>query len=352
MRNRSRRAFTLIELLVVIAIIAVLIALLLPAVQAAREAARRAQCVNNLKQIGLAFHNYESTHGSFIPSCMFPSPVDNWGWGPSGILSMLPFIEQTALWNAYNVGPVACNGGGCGLYEKNTTVFNTQVGSLLCPSDGPERNVSLSNYVGNYGGPFQLKAYSGTFIPTPDKNQSLVSNSATVKLSAITDGTSNTALFSEVLSGTQLPGNARPGQMPLAKRVHFMAPSASNFAATDVAVNAQITACQSLPPASTTGVGGSRGDWFQAYPFYANYSVYNHMGTPNTIACSTSQTGSGNTWGQDYYGPAPPTSNHSGGVNICMSDGSVRFVKDSVSRPTWWALGTRNGGEVISSDSY
>jgi prepilin-type processing-associated H-X9-DG protein len=76
------------------------------------------------------------------------------------------------------------------------------------------------------------------------------------------------------------------------------------------------------------------------------------MGTPNTIACSTSQTGSGNTWGQDYYGPAPPTSNHSGGVNICMSDGSVRFVKDSVSRPTWWALGTRNGGEVISSDSY
>ncbi|MDG3006104.1 DUF1559 domain-containing protein [Paludisphaera mucosa] len=353
MNSRKPRGFTLIELLVVIAIIAVLIALLLPAVQAAREAARRSQCVNNLKQIGLAFHNYESTHGSFIPSCMYPSPVDNWGWGPSGVLSMLPFIEQGTLWNAYNVGPVASNAtDGFGLYNKNTTVFNTQVASFLCPSDGAERNVSLCNYVGNYGGPYQLQPFSGTFIPTPSKNpddQWLVGSSATVKMSSITDGTSNTALFSEVLTGVNNAATATPGAMPRAKRVHFAAPGMTNIAATTDAVNAEISACQSLP-ATTTGIGGTRGDWFQAYPFYVNFSNYNHMGSPNSVACASTQAG-GNTNGQDVYGSAPPTSNHSGGVNMVLSDGSVRFVKDSVSRPAFWALGTRSGGEVISADS-
>ena len=82
-----------------------------------------------------------------------------------------------------------------------------------------------------------------------------------------------------------------------------------------------------------------------------NYGTYNHFGTPNTIACSTAQ-GGGNATGQDRFGPAPPSSNHSGGVNMLLADGSVKFIKDAISRPTWWALGTRNGGEVISSDSY
>ncbi|AMV40433.1 DUF1559 domain-containing protein [Planctomyces sp. SH-PL62] len=348
MNSRPSRGFTLIELLVVIAIIAVLIALLLPAVQAAREAARRSQCINNLKQIGLAFHNYESTHGSFIPSCIYPSPTDNWGWGPSGILSMLPFIEQGTLWNAYNVGPVSSNASGFAEYNKNTTVFNTQVASFLCPSDGPERNVTLCNYVGNYGGPFQLQAFSGTFIPTPHTD---FPGSVPVKMASITDGTSNTALFSEVLTGTPNTAQTTPGAMPKAKRVHFIAPSMSNFAATADAVNANIAACQSLPP-TTTGAGGERGDWFRAYPFYVNFCVYNHVSPPNSIACASSQTGAGNTWGQDYYGTAPPSSNHSGGVNMALADGSVRFVKDSINRTAWWALGSRNGGEVLSSDQF
>ena len=124
----KRRGFTLIELLVVIAIIAVLIALLLPAVQAAREAARRSQCVNNLKQMGLAVHNYESTNGTLPPGVVYPSPVDNWGWGPSGLLSLLPFLEQTALYNA-------CNFNWSPDDPCNQTADSTQITTFLCPTD-------------------------------------------------------------------------------------------------------------------------------------------------------------------------------------------------------------------------
>src|SRR5258705_12150483 len=149
MRIIERRAFTLIELLVVIAIIAVLISLLLPAVQSAREAARRAQCTNNLKQLGLASHNYLSTNGSLPPAMLVPSPVDNWGWSPSGILSILQYLEQGSMWNAYNVGAVQPNSSGNTLYAKNTTIFNTQIATLVCPSDAKMRGVTISNYVGN-----------------------------------------------------------------------------------------------------------------------------------------------------------------------------------------------------------
>jgi prepilin-type N-terminal cleavage/methylation domain-containing protein/prepilin-type processing-associated H-X9-DG protein len=351
MRRRPVRGFTLIELLVVIAIIAVLIALLLPAVQAAREAARRAQCTNNLKQMGLAMHNYESTFGSFAPSVMYPSPVDSWGWGPSGHLSLLPFLEQGPLWNAYNVGAVQCNGSGCGQYNQNTTVFNTQVGAFLCPSDGKMRQVSMSSYVGNIGGPFHTSGYSGTYVPTQGTSNPYGgpgSAPVTVKLAAITDGTSNTALFSEVVTGHNNAGavsaaSSNPNDW---KRVMFMTTSASNSPTAASALQ-MIQNCQNLPPA-TAGLSTSRGDWFYAYPDYVSYSMYNHLSPPNTRSCVNAGW---NSYSIDTYGTAPPSSLHSGGVNMTMADGSVRFVKDSISVPTWWALGTKSGGEVISSDA-
>ena len=357
MSKRSSRGFTLIELLVVIAIIAVLIALLLPAVQAAREAARRAQCTNNLKQIGLSVHNYESTYTAFPPGMVYPSPLDSWGWSPSGHLSILQFLEQGSLWNAYNVGAVQCNGTvGCSYYNMNTTVFNTQVASFLCPSDSPLRNVSQCSYVGNTGGPFVSTGYSGTFIPTANRDFTGPggNNPATVKIASITDGTSNTALFSEILTGTTNAGAITAGSSnPNGwKRVYFpmsFNPTSSPTPTFDD-VMAIVNACKNIAP-TTAGLGGVRGDWFYAYPYYINYAVYNHLAGPNSRACNTGRAG-GNTWGQDVYGIAPPNSNHPGGVNMLMSDGSVRFMKDSVSLPTWWALGTRNGGEVISSDSY
>jgi prepilin-type N-terminal cleavage/methylation domain-containing protein/prepilin-type processing-associated H-X9-DG protein len=356
MRIRPRKGFTLIELLVVIAIIAVLIALLLPAVQAAREAARRAQCTNNLKQLGLAVHNYISTNDCLPPGVMYPSPADNWGWGPSGFLSLLQYMEQTNLWNAYNVGPVQCNGNGCQLYAMNTTVFNTQVGSWLCPSDTKMRQVSMSNYVGNVGGPYQTTGYSGTFVPTaPSWPESSPPGDQpnTVKVASITDGTSNTALFSEIVTGN---GNTT-GLDPLSsnpnvwKRVHWYQPSgAPGATATAAAAQQMVNACKSGITASTQAAGGVRGDWFYAYPAYVNYSVYNHLAPPNTRACAS--MAAIDTWGLDPWGTSPPMSLHPGGVNMAMSDGSVRFVKDSVNMISFWALGTRDGNEVLSSDSY
>ena len=322
---------------------------MLPAVQAAREAARRAQCTNNLKQLGLATHNYESTNGSLPPGMLVPSPVDNWGWSPSGLLSILQYLEQGAMWNAYNVGAVQPNSAGSVLYAMNTTMFNTQVGALLCPSDGPLRQVTISNYVGNLGGPFQLGGYTGTFIPT--KTWSLTNDylAGDLKLAGVHDGTSNTALWSEVLSGHPNPtgisaGSNNPNDW---KRVHFET-GLNNTTMTGAAALQLVQACKSLP-VTTMGVAGARGDWFQAYPYYANYAVYNHTGPPNSRACSNNPW---NTWGQDVYGAAPPTSNHPGGVNLSMADGSVRFVKDTINLQTWWGLGSRAGGEVLSADSY
>ncbi|WP_422927720.1 DUF1559 domain-containing protein [Singulisphaera sp. PoT] len=348
-RNRTR-GFTLIELLVVIAIIAVLIALLLPAVQAAREAARRAQCTNQLKQMGLAVHNYNSSFDAFPPGVMYPSPVDNWGWGPSGHLSLLPFLEQTTLWNAYNVGPVQCNGAGCGQYNMNTTVFNTQVNAWLCPSDAKMRQVSMCSYVGNMGGPFHTTGYSGTYVPSDGVLGTVPGTPASVvKIASIVDGTSNTALFSEVVTGhpnaaTVTAGDSNPNNW---KRVIFQMSTADNQSTLASAIQA-INDCKSLPT-TTAGLSTSRGDWFYGYPAYVSYGMYNHLAPPNTRSCSNSGW---NTYSVDPWGTAPPTSFHPGGVNMGMSDGSVKFIKDSVNQQAWWAIGTRNGGETISADSY
>ena len=360
MRSRRlslRPGFTLIELLVVIAIIAVLIALLLPAVQAAREAARRAQCVNNLKQLGLAIHNYHSTN-----NCL---PAQNWylanncagGWTQNWAIAITPGLEQQSLFNANNFGFGGDNGA-------NTTVSYNQIATMLCPSDSakqrPQAPWGAINYVSNLGGPGTIKTWSGTIVmpyTVCPYNGGLwwgqTSNMATFGFESITDGTSNTGLFSERLVG--LPGSPAvyPGAGTDSKRgIWIIDTSSTPPDSGNPALALQLlSTCKAIPSTKASDNSNLPGAyWSFSFPWHVVVNAYSHFGTPNSLTC-IGNSGSDPAWG-GRNANVPPTSNHTGGVNVCMADGSVKFVKDSVSTQTWWALGTRNGGEIISSDSY
>jgi len=365
----SSRGFTLIELLVVIAIIAVLIALLLPAVQAAREAARRSQCVNNLKQFGLAVHNYISTHstlplgdyywsGSSDKAAVAPYAGNggdsySYGWA----LAILPFAEQTAVYNAFNTVCGFRDPGGGGP-TINTTVMYNQLSMYLCPSENvvtrPQPPYGALNYVGNVGGPGCIKSFSGTMISAYWGNTASAPSTNCIGLSAITDGTSNTALFSERLMG--LTGNPAVllSDKANSKRTLFLVSTASTINGNDpVAAMAVLNACKALPGTSVAIASATYRSgqiWTIGHPWGTAWNRYFHYGTPNTTSCETSNSNMSTLGGGQ--GIVSPTSNHSGGVNMTMTDGSVKFIKDSVNLQTWWALGTRAGGEVVSADSY
>lgn len=365
--RRRSLGFTLIELLVVIAIIAVLIALLLPAVQAAREAARRAQCVNNLKQLGLAVHNYISTNeslplGDYYWSGTNEKPAQatvpgnggdkySWGW----TIPILPFVEQTPVYNAWNFVCGFRDPGGGGP-TINTTVMYNQISIFLCPSENisgrPQPPYAALNYVGNVGGPGAIQSFSGTMISAYWGNTTQAPSTRCIGLAAISDGTSNTALFSERLMG--IPSNpvVTVGDKNSAKRALFDVPTSAAVNGGNAAGAMDVlNACKSLPASKTSITSYRSGQiWTIGHPWGTVWNRYFHFGPPNMHSCDTTpSTFSGLGGGQ---GVVPPTSNHSGGVNVCFTDGSVKFIKDSVSLPTWWALGTRAGGEVISADSY
>ncbi len=374
-QSLDRRGFTLIELLVVIAIIAVLISLLLPAVQSAREAARRAQCTNNLKQLGLALANYENTNGSFPMGfswqwCDAGSPCAGSVGNAFGVMvALLPYYEQGPLFNAYN-----CSITNWG--DINSTVDGTGLGTLWCPSDGsiqgyraifgPGTNnnnlplpVCFSNYRGNWGywaGRVSGRDNAGT--ATAAQRQAVISqfngvfatdgygaaggpalgfpgvSRAPVKLASVTDGTSNTVAFSEIAHGL--------------------------LSTTDGATPAQ-TSFENW----NWWASGTPGDtsYFHFWPINPWKTMANLMQVDEAGA----------------YAEAA-SSFHPGGVNTAMVDGSVRFIKDTIDTwtidPTsgwpqgvtrnvsvwqlglgakvgiWQALGSVNGGEIASADAY
>jgi prepilin-type N-terminal cleavage/methylation domain-containing protein/prepilin-type processing-associated H-X9-DG protein len=394
MRPVRRRGFTLIELLVVIAIIAVLIALLLPAVQMAREAARRSSCTNNMKQLGLAVHNYESVNQCLPLGSLYPCPGVNpvtgqdncWGFGVSPLVSILQYIEQTTMYQSYNIamgvfGAIPPSTNGPITWWANTTVFNMQVGVFLCPSDTKLLKVPVTNYMANLGGPFLLSGYGGPFVPlnpmstytgqtvsatnpipyTPVQYP-MSQNSGAIGFQAVTDGTSNTALWSEAVTGTNIPVLAGTGKLAEI-RTYFRAPGTqSNFNNLPVGVPAAVTQflaqCNSVPTGSLGVTTSQRGtNWQATFPYYADWGMYNHVSTPNSRQCSNvviaTQAGGGILGpGLDVYGTSPPTSFHQQGVNVAMCDGSVKFIRENINLYTWWALGTRAGNEPINANSF
>ena len=373
---RARRAFTLIELLVVIAIIAVLIALLLPAVQAAREAARRAQCVNNLKQLGLACHNYNSQQNCFPPQVQNGGPASIWGvplfdpWPLDWTASLLPQMEQTPMYNALNF-----DFGSTGVF--NRTVVSQKVASLMCPSENLKIPAAAStygwkSYHASVGGPACIMSWNGMFTALPQDQfglnglggagsaTAINSNCGPVDLASVTDGTSNTAMLSETHLGAG-PSAPIPLSTGLARGDTYMwRPSLSTGPNDQGALGvasavAFVKSCQSLPgttPAFGTLAPPNGNFWIGGNPGSCMmWDAYNHFMPPNSFACDSITDG--NTGGYASVPDAfPPASNHPGGINVVFADGSVHFIKNSIGLQTWWAIGSRNGAEVISSDSY
>ena len=341
---QHRRGFTLIELLVVVAIIGVLIALLLPAVQAAREAARRAQCVNNLKQIGLGLHNYHDTVGS-LPMGRERGTIDGQGRGYSAYAMVLPYLEQGSAYDSINFALSPDVGPTNVAQAENTTVMNLTLSYLLCPSDKLQKlqgDNGVHNYPLSTGNTYPVSTRNAAGVPV---NGVFFENSA-VRFADVTDGTSNTVCVAETVKSDLGGPTTWDGVSPTNG---FVLTQGNNNSTAGPALTDHAAQCR--------GAGlllqqtrGSR--WIYGAP---GHSLYNHIRPPNSreVDCRGGVPHSSRTnalWDALSLDVAAH-SRHPGGVNALAVDGSVRFYKDSVAAGIWRAVGSRNGGEVVSADA-
>jgi prepilin-type N-terminal cleavage/methylation domain-containing protein/prepilin-type processing-associated H-X9-DG protein len=371
----SRRGFTLIELLVVIAIIAVLISLLLPAVQSAREAARRIQCTNNLKQLGLAFANYESTNSIYplgaMVLCSGPS-TSGWGNsiannGVSWVALCLPYFEQSTVFGAINFSRSIAAG------DSNATAFfatawYTRLSVLSCPSDADQEG--FRNFGSNNGDGQDISA-----------NPPLPPNGGTTPLVAVSDygvsfgdnyciGGLNQGVFFPTETPYTLwpnpPGYPRigwPGYQGTYADINAALPP---VAAPGVlrgmfdVNNGQTVRLSSVTDGTSNTIAA--GETLPAQRADNNVWEWNSGGYGTTVPINypspQSCTLPGNNWGSNNWSSRCAYTNtgfkshHPGGANFVFVDGSVRFLKQTIAMPTYCALGSRNAGEVISADTY
>jgi prepilin-type N-terminal cleavage/methylation domain-containing protein/prepilin-type processing-associated H-X9-DG protein len=374
LRARSPRGFTLIELLVVIAIIAVLIALLLPAVQSAREAARRAQCTNNMKQLGLALANYESATQAYPATYPTRNTSDLQLWGTWGHWSpqahVLGYFDQVPIYNSINFALHSHCCIGCGDNDSclaNSTSFTARISSFVCPSaPAPPgtyfgRPIPGNSYFASVGSSMYWVRDSGSSSP----NGLFFTDSQANPISSrdITDGTSNTIAFGEWKLGDQDSAKLSiqdvishgPGYpFGLNDCTAWGSPLMNMQQQNYPAFQTWLNTCAGLAPASTsfnpnweTNMSYLGQDWNQGMFGWTlgNTLLAPNSRWPNCRCCS---------WDGDWDCPGMYglSSFHPAGGNVAFADGSVHFLKSSTGTFVVWALGSRNGQEVLSGDSY
>lgn len=331
LNQRRRIGFTLIELLVVIAIIAILIALLLPAVQQAREAARRVQCKNNLKQFGLAIHNYEASLGSFPPGRTgFPMVF-------SAHAQLMPYFDAANLYNIidFNTAPTFVE-PPVAPYAANVTAAMIKVPMFLCPSD-------LGSIPGNSYGPTNYVVCTGSgtspttrYIRAGDGVMYDPKLNGIVRFRDVIDGMSNTVAMSEELLGDGPAAAAASGATSANPSLEVL-----NLSTSQTSGGPYTAANDTSPSTCVAGAGtwsGTRGaKWMNGH---FGDTLYNHGLTPNSrqFDCGNNSHSSGLTAAR---------SRHTGGVHVLMCDGSTRFISENIDYVLWQSLGSRAGGEVI-----
>lgn len=334
----SPAAFTLIEALVAISVVSLLISMILPAVQSAREAVRKAHCQDNLRQLGIALHNYHDSNSCFPVTCTSYYDTRDSRFIYRGFFSvqtrLLPHLEQQALFHSINfatgtIPPDTWQWGSLSDDEKwllaqNSTASGTNVSLFCCPSDpGPFRTTGCNYRINEGVGPWFLQ--NSHFV---DSANGLFEDLRVTRAASVPDGLSHTAAFSERLrgSGTDEPGDPERDAYQMIRQVYT--------------ADQALQMCRIVGRRGSTKVFTASGRWW----FWSGRerTHYTHAQPPNGPIpdCLMPRL-------ETAPGVATARSRHHGGVNALMADGSLRFVSENISTPVWRALGTRNGQEIV-----